>query len=67
MLKYSEVCIIKLFTALLVAILLKARAFVTTIHFSPGIIFSDKARSLPLELSPMRGFAQLGCSLACKY
>ncbi len=67
MLKYSEVCIIKLFTAVIVAVLLKARVFVTAIHFNPGIIFSDKVRSLPLERSPLRGFAQLGCSLACKY
>jgi hypothetical protein len=49
MLKYSEVCIIKLFMAVIVAALLKARVFVTAIHFNPGIIFAGKARSLPLE------------------
>jgi hypothetical protein len=46
----------KTFYGTISCLLLKARVFVTAIHFSPGIIFSDKARSLPLELSPLRGF-----------
>ncbi len=33
----------------------------------PSLIFVGKARSLPLELSPMRGFNLVGSSLACEY
>ncbi len=38
----------------------------TYIHFYPGLIFVGKAKSLPLEWRPVRGFILVGSSLAKK-
>jgi hypothetical protein len=62
-----EVCTVKPFTAVIVTILLQARLFATAIHFHPSLLYVGKARSLPLEKSPVRGSTQVGFSIACKY
>jgi hypothetical protein len=38
-------CTIKLFTAVIVAITLKARVFATSIHFHPSLIFAVKTEA----------------------
>ncbi len=43
------------------------RVFAFAIYFHPSLIFSGKARSLPLDWSPKRGSTLVGSNLACKY
>jgi hypothetical protein len=38
----------------------------TFIHFHPCVLFANKARSLPIEWSPVRGSTLVGSSLARK-
>ncbi len=47
-----------------IAILQQARAFDTAVHFHPSLIFTGKARSLPLEWGSIRGSTSVGYSLA---
>jgi hypothetical protein len=57
----------KNFTTVIVAISQKARVFATSIHFLLSLVFVAKAKSLPLEWSPVRGSTLLGSSLLRKY
>ncbi len=58
---------IYLFTALIVAISYRARGLATGIHFHFSLIFAGKAWRIPLEQSPVKGYALVASDLACKY
>ncbi len=45
----------------------KARAFVTSNHFHPNLMFEGKGRSITLKVGLKKGHTRVGSSLAYKY
>ncbi len=58
---------IKLFTVVIKNVQQKAAIFVILCHFHPNLIFVGKARSPPLDLSPVGSPARVGSTLDCKH
>jgi hypothetical protein len=60
-------CTVNLFTVVIVAVSLRDTVFTAATSARPSLIFVGKARSLPLEWSPVKGSFLEFYSFTCKY